>query len=98
MPTTRRKSAPTRSILLTNASRGTPYLSAMRQLVSVCGSTPATPSNTTTAPSSTRSERLTSMLKSMWPGVSIRLICVPFQNTVVAALLMVMPRACSWGS
>jgi hypothetical protein len=78
--------------------RGTRYLSASRQFVSVCGSTPATPSNTTTAPSSTRSERLTSMLKSMCPGVSIRLICVSFQCTVIAALLMVMPRWRSWGS
>ena len=81
-----------------NASRGTWYLSARRQLVSVCGSTPATPSNTTTAPSSTRSDRFTSMLKSMWPGVSTTLICVPCQNTVVAALLIVMPRARSCGS
>ena len=38
------------------------------------------------------------MLKSMWPGVSIRLICVPRQCTVVAALLIVMPRWRSCGS
>ena len=37
-----RKSAPTRSILLMNAMRGTRYLSAWRQTVSVCGSTPLT--------------------------------------------------------
>ncbi len=41
--------------------RGTPYLSAWRHTVSDCGSTPATPSNTATAPSSTRSERSTSI-------------------------------------
>ena len=40
--TTRSKSAPTRSILLTNAMRGTPYLSAWRHTVSDCGSTPPT--------------------------------------------------------
>jgi hypothetical protein len=32
-----KKSAPTRSILLTNAIRGTRYLSACRQTVSDCG-------------------------------------------------------------
>ena len=62
--TQRWNSAPTRSILLTKQTRGTPYLSAWRQTVSDCGSTPATPSNTATAPSSTRSERSTSTVKS----------------------------------
>jgi hypothetical protein len=32
------------------------------------------PSNTATAPSSTRSERSTSMVKSTWPGVSMMLM------------------------
>ena len=56
--------APVRSSLLMKHIRGTPYRSACRQTVSVCGSTPATPSNTATAPSSTRSERSTSTVKS----------------------------------
>ena len=68
------KSAPILSILLTNAMRGTWYLSAWRQTVSVCGSTPLPPSNTATAPSSTRSERSTSIVKSTWPGVSMMLM------------------------
>ena len=38
--TQRKKSAPILSILLTNTMRGTLYLSAWRQTVSVCGSTP----------------------------------------------------------
>jgi hypothetical protein len=38
--------------------RGTLYLSACRQTVSDCGSTPATPSNTATAPSRTRKRAL----------------------------------------
>ena len=71
--TQRKKSAPILSILLTNTMRGTPYLSACRQTVSVCGSTPWLPSSTHTAPSSTRSERSTSMVKSTWPGVSMML-------------------------
>ncbi len=63
-----KKSAPILSILLTNTTRGTSYLSAWRHTVSVCGSTPWLPSSTHTAPSSTRSERSTSMVKSTWPG------------------------------
>ena len=70
--TTAWKSAPARSILLTKARRGTWNLSAWCHTVSDCGSTPETPQNTTTAPSSTRSERSTSMVKSTWPGVSMR--------------------------
>jgi hypothetical protein len=67
------KFAPTRSILLMNAMRGTPYLLAWRQTVSDWGWTPATPQNTAMAPSSTRSERSTSAVKSTWPGVSMML-------------------------
>ena len=49
-------------------------MSAWRQTVSDWGSTPATASNTATAPSSTRSDRSTSTVKSTWPGVSMMLI------------------------
>ena len=86
-----------RSSLLTKHMRGTLYLSAWRQTVSVCGSTPPTPSNTATAPSRTRSERSTSAVKSTWPGVSIRLMWWSRQWQVVAALVIVMPRSCSCG-
>ena len=99
---TRKKSAPTRSILLTNARRGTLYLLAWRQTVSDCGCTPPTESYTMTAPSSTRIERSTSIVKSTWPGVSMMLMrcsgklsSMPFQKHVVAADVMVMPRSCS---
>ena len=68
------KSAPTRSILLMNARRGTLYFVACRQTVSDCGCTPATPSKTAIAPSSTRNERSTSAVKSTWPGVSMMLM------------------------
>ena len=68
-----KKSAPILSILLAKTMRGTLYLSPWRQTVSVCGSTPWLESSTTTAPSSTRSERSTSMVKSTWPGVSMML-------------------------
>jgi len=90
-----RKSAPTRSILLTKQMRGTRYLSACRQTVSDCGSTPETASNTATAPSSTRSDRSTSAVKSTWPGVSMMLIRLSRQKQVVAAEVIVIPRSCS---
>ena len=79
MSTQRKKSAPMRSILLTKQMRGTLYLLAWRQTVSVWGSTPATASKTATAPSRTRSERSTSTVKSTWPGVSMMLIQWSFQ-------------------
>ena len=94
--TAAKKSAPMRSILLTKQMRGTPYLLAWRHTVSVWGSTPATASNTATAPSSTRSDRSTSTVKSTWPGVSMMLIRWSCQMQVVAAEVMVMPRSCSW--
>ena len=78
-----------------NAMRGTLYLSAWRQTVSDWGCTPATASNTATAPSRTRSERSTSAVKSTWPGVSMMLMRWSFQKQVVAADVMVIPRSCS---
>ncbi len=90
-----RKLAPVRSILLMKAIRGTRYRSACRQTVSDWGWTPATASNTATAPSRTRSERSTSAVKSTWPGVSMMLTRWSFQKQVVAAEVMVIPRSCS---
>ncbi len=92
------RSAPARSSLLTNAIRGTPCRSACRHTVSLCGSTPATASNTATAPSSTRSDRSTSAVKSTWPGVSMRVRRWPAHVQVTAAAKMVMPRSRSCGS
>ncbi len=69
--TTRSKSAPVRSILFTMAMRGTRCLSAWRQTVSDCGSTPPTAQKTATAPSRTRRDRSTSIVKSTCPGVSM---------------------------
>ena len=89
------KSAPMRSILLMKAIRGTWYLSAWRQTVSDCGSTPATESKTAIAPSRTRSERSTSTVKSTCPGVSRMLIRCPSHSQAVAAEVIVIPRSCS---
>src|SRR6056297_3091333 len=100
--TTLMKSAPARSILFTNTMRGTSYLLSWRHTVSVCGCTPEEPQSTTTAPSSTRSERSTSMVKSTCPGVSILFTrcssnwaSMPLQKQVVAAEVIVIPRSCS---
>ena len=100
--TQRRKFAPARSILLTNATRGTLYLFICRQTVSDWGCTPDTAQYTATAESSTRKERSTSIVKSTCPGVSMMLIrcsgywfSIPFQKQVVAAAVIVMPRSCS---
>ncbi len=89
------KSAPVRSILLMKAIRGTLYLSAWRQTVSDCGSTPATESKTAIAPSRTRRLRSTSTVKSTWPGVSMMLMRWSFHSHAVAAEVIVMPRSCS---
>ena len=55
---------------------------------------------TITAPSRTRIERSTSIVKSTWPGVSMMLIrcsgpSPAVQKQVVAADVIVMPRSCS---
>ena len=102
MSMTWKKSAPTMSILLTYAIRGTLYSSAWRHTVSDWGSTPPLAENTAMVPSSTRRDRSTSTVKSTWPGVSMMLIrCVsycfsePSHMQVVAAEVMVIPRSCS---
>ena len=72
--TSKSKSAPVLSNLLTKHILGTLYLSACLHTVSDCGSTPATPSKTATAPSKTLNDLSTSTVKSTCPGVSIILI------------------------
>src|SRR3984957_3174736 len=84
------KFAPALSILLMKQIRGTLYLFAWRHTVSDCGCTPCTESKHATAPSSTRSERSTSAVKSTWPGVSMMLMRMLFQVQVVAAEVIVM--------
>ena len=106
--TTFKKSAPLRSILFTNPIRGTLYLLACLQTVSLCGSTPLTAQNNANKPSNTRRLRSTSTVKSTWPGVSImlNLYCFvsgvfwpctigKFQKQVVAAEVIVIPLSCS---
>jgi len=89
------KSAPILSILFEKTSLGTPISVAWRQTFSVWGSTPFCESSTVTAPSNTLSDLVTSIVKSTWPGVSIIFKRLPFQNAVVAAEVMVIPRSFS---
>ena len=82
--------------MLTNASLGTSYFSDCSHTFSDCGCTPPTAQKSATAPSSTRSDRSTSTVKSTWPGVSISVTKWSFQCNVVAALWIVIPRSRSW--
>ena len=95
MSTHMKKFAPVLSSLFTKHILGTLYLSACLHTVSDWGSTPATPSNTATAPSKTFNDLSTSIVKSTWPGVSMMLILWSFQKQVVAAEVMVIPLSCS---
>jgi len=91
-----RKSAPGRSSLLTNASRGMPCGRPAPDDLRLRLHAP-TPQNTATAPSSTRSDRSTSMVKSTCPGVSIRWTSAPSHEKCVAAAVIVIPRSLSCG-
>ncbi len=66
--------APILSSLFTNIILGTWYLIICLLTVIVCGCTPPTPHNNKTAPSNTLNALYTYIVKSTWPGVSIRLI------------------------
>ena len=71
---TRKKSARSRSSMLTNTTRERSPCSARAQWRDVCTSTPMTALTTNSAPSTTRSAAIASPWKPGSPGVSIRLI------------------------
>ncbi len=73
-PSTRRKSARSRSSMLTKTTRESLPCSARCQRRPVCTSTPITPLTTNSAPSTTRSAAIASPMNPASPGVSIRLI------------------------
>ena len=94
--TQRWNSAPTRSILLTKQIRGTPYLSAWRQTVSDCGSTPATRVEHRDGAVEHPQRALHLDGEVDVPGrVDDVDRCGRRQLQVVAAEVMVMPRSCS---
>ena len=96
--TTRRSSAPARSILLTKISVGTRSRRRARNRSGVWGWTPSTAETTRTAPSSTPRTRSTSAMKSGWPGVSTRLTARSPTRNEATADRIVMPRSRSSSS
>ena len=94
----RSRSAPAWSILLTKRKTGTPYRSSSRHRVSVWLCTPSAPLMTSTAQSSTRSTRSVSAEKSAWPGVSTRVSSAFSRGRMACLAKMVMPRSRSMGS
>ena len=94
----RKKSARSRSSMLTKTSRASPSASARRQSRSVWTSTPITPLTTTTAASATRSAAVASATKLGSPGVSIRLISRPPCSKQATAAPIDISRSCSSGS
>ncbi len=94
----RKKSARSRSSMLTNTSRGRPSASARRQSRSVCTSTPITALITTTAASTTRSAPSASAMKLWSPGVSIMFTLRPSCSNEVTAAPIDISRSCSSGS
>ena len=93
--TERSKSAPMRSILLMNAMRGTWYLSAWRQTVSDCGSTPATESNSGDGAVEDAQRALDLDGEVDVAGRVDDVDAVALHSHVVAAEVIVMPRSCS---
>jgi len=85
--------APMRSHLLTKARRGTWYRLSCRSTVIDWDCTPATEQSTRMAPSNTRRDLSTSIVKSTCPGVSMRLMLWFFHCTLVAPDWIVMPRS-----
>ena len=94
----RKKSARSRSSMLTKTSRDRPSSSARRQRRSVWTSTPITALTTKTAASTTRSAPSASATKLASPGVSIMLTLRPSCSNDVTAAPIDIPRSCSSGS
>ena len=94
----RKKSARSRSRRLTTTARGRLYSPANFQTFSVWTCTPATPSTTTTAASTTRRPARASAMKSPYPGVSTRFTRWPFQSHQATAVLIEIWRLTSSGS
>ena len=89
------KSAPTRSILLMKAMRGTLILVRLAPDRLRLRLHAGHRMNTAIAPSSTRSERSTSAVKSTWPGVSMMFtrILMPSKILNTPLLLVCSPEA-----
>src|SRR5215217_3719545 len=94
----RKKSARSRSSMLTNTSRATPSSEARAHRRCVETSTPITPLTTKTADSHTRRAPSASAMKDGSPGVSIRLTFTSRQLKDASAAEIDIPRAFSSSS
>src|SRR5215203_12972 len=94
----RKKSARSRSSMLTNTRRATPSSEARAHRRCVETSTPMTPLTTKTADSHTRSAPSASAMKDGSPGVSIRLTFTSRQLKDASAAEIDIPRAFSSSS
>src|SRR6478672_458952 len=95
---TRKKSARSRSSMLTKRTRESSCCSARCHTRAVLTSTPITPLSTTTTPSTTRSAANVSAWKPVSPGVSIRLILRSFHSRWQSAPERDIARFCSCSS
>ena len=95
---TRKKSARSRSSMLTKRTRESSCCSARCHTRAVLTSTPITPLSTTTTPSTTRSAANVSAWKPVSPGVSIRLIFRSFHSRWQSAPERDIARFCSCSS
>src|ERR671925_746449 len=95
---TEKKSARSRSSMLTKTRRESPSCSQRSQRRVVCTSTPLTPLTTTSAPSTTRREASVSAWNPGSPGVSIRLILRSCHSTLQTAADSDICRFCSSSS
>ena len=95
-PSVRKKSARSRSSMLTTTTRASPRSSARFQTRAVPTSTPITPETTTSVPSTTRSAHRHSPWKDGSPGQSTKLILRPCQvvwareSAIETALVLVL--------
>jgi len=94
----RSKDARSRSIRLTTRKTGSPYSSAFFHIFSVWTSMPPTAETIRARVSATRSPWTASVVKMLYPGVSIRLTLTSLCSKKATAVLMVIPRSISSSS
>ena len=97
-PSVRKKSARSRSSMLTTSTRASPSSSASFLTRAVPTSKPMTPETTTSAPSTTRSAQRASPWKDGSPGQSTRLIFRPCHSVWVSESEIETARRCSSSS
>ena len=85
--------APSLSILFTATMIGTPAALAWWMASIVCGMTPSSAATTSTTTSVALAPRARMAVNASWPGVSMKVICLPSCVTTDAPMCWVMPPA-----